>query len=511
MECPRVPEKWFRDEKLIFSLSVVIGLSLSLFSIFFIHDIYRDSANVYAYAAREIANGNFAEGWQGRVPMLNILLSAAVSFCGLEAFRATVAVSCLFYLLTLFPLRRFLEYFLTPLQSAWGCLLFITAPKLIRYSVSGLIDSSRYFFLIAALLLLFRLREKTGYRDALLFGLSLAGLSVSRGEELVFAVGILLALPLLTLLKKPRPPRGELKPRLAALLLAGVVFLIGIAPFCAVNAHYSGVFITDVRIAQAFFPAPANPSPLQKISKHRHPKTTQERMSEVVSGTLRGGYEPFCIFALIGLLLLLKRREWRWEHTLFAGLYLVHSAIYFKAGSAYRYSIYLIPLFMPVTMTGISFCLETAGRLKLPEHLKHQAAWAAAAALLVLFGAQIPNGLACVTDRNDVWIRELAGIIRQWGESHVPGRRLRLAATGLPEAVYWSEAFPVFGYKRGISSLKEARDFDLLLINETLLDEIAGRTDLEPVPVPDRKHVEKDPNKRYRLFALKKTEKGGLK
>ena len=91
MGCPQVPEKWFRDEKLIFAFSVIIGLSVSLFSLIFIHDIYRDSANVYAYAAREIANGNFAEGWQGRVPMLNILLSAALSFCGVEAFRATVS------------------------------------------------------------------------------------------------------------------------------------------------------------------------------------------------------------------------------------------------------------------------------------------------------------------------------------------------------------------------------------------------------------------------------------
>lgn len=511
MEYPQAPEKWFRDENLIFSFSVIIGLSISIFSIAFIHDIYRDSANVYAYAAREIANGNFAEGWQGRVPMLNIILSAALSFCGMEAFRATVVVSCLFYLLTLFPLRRFLEHFLPPLQSAWGCLLFITAPKIIRYSVSGLIDSSRYFFLIAALLLLFRLRTRTKYTDALLFGLSLAGLSVSRGEELVFAIGLLFALPLLTLLKKPRPPRGELKPRLAALLLSGVVFLIGIAPFCAVNARYSGVFITDVRIAQAVFPAPEKCSPKQKIPNVHRTETMQDHMSELVSGTLRGGYEPFCIFALIGILTLLKRREWNWEHTLFAGLYLVHSAIYCKSGFAYRYSIYLIPLFMPVTMTGISFCLETAGRLKLPERLKHQAAWAATAALLVLFGTQIENGLTCVTDRRDVWIREIAAIIRQWGKTHVPDRRLRLAATGLPEAVYWSGAYPVFGYKRGIGSLKETRDFDLLLINETLLDEIAERTDLEPVPVPDRNNVEKNPDKRYRLFALKKKGKGGLK
>ena len=513
MEYLQAPGKWFRDEKLIFRLAVGAGLLISLFSIVFIHDMYRDSAGVYAYAARELAAGNFAEGWESRVPMLNILLSAGLSVCGLEAFRATVVISCLFYWLTVFPLRRFLEQFLTPLQAAWGCLFFVTAPKIIRYSVSGLIDSSRYFFLIAALYLLFKLREKTKYGDAVLFGLTLAGLSVSRGEELVFAVGLWLALILLPLLKSPGTFRSELKPRLAALLLAGAVFLLGIAPFCAVNAHYTGFFITDVRIAQAVLPAPPAEKrpPARKFWNSHRAQTTQGRLREVAYDTSRGAYEPFGILALIGTLALLIKRRWRWEYTLLWGLYLVHAGLYFKVGSTYRYHIYLIPLFMPFTITGLLFFLDVYELLKLPEKLRNAVTWAAAAGLLVLLGGQVLNGLQCVTDRKDVWIKEVAGIIREWGRTHVPGRKVRVAATGLPVAVYWSEGFPVFGYKRGPGSLKETTDFDLLLINENLLDEIAGRTDLEPVPVPDRKNVEKDPGKRYLLFALKKPEKGGRK
>ena len=329
----------------------------------------------------------------------------------------------------------------------------------------------------------------------------------------MFAVGLLLALPLLTLLKKPRPPRAELKPRLAALLLSGVVFLIGIAPCCAVNAHYTGFFITDVRVAQAFLPAPPAEKhpPVQDFSNSPCSRTMPGRLGEVAYDTSRGAYEPYGILALLGTLVLLIKRRWSWEYTLLWGLYFVHAVLYLKVGSAYRYHIYLVPLFMPFALTGLLFILDVYQLLKLPEKLRNAVTWAAAAGLLILFVAQIENGLVCVTDRKDVWIRELAGIIRQWGETHVPGRRLRVAATGLPEAVYWSGAYPVFGYKRGISPLKDARDFDLLLINETLLGEIAGRTDLEPVPVPDRSNVEKHPNKRYRLFALKKKEKGGQK
>ena len=62
--------KWLRklekiccNEKLIFNVSVAIGCILSILSVIFIYDIYRDTAGVYAYSAREIANGDFASGW----------------------------------------------------------------------------------------------------------------------------------------------------------------------------------------------------------------------------------------------------------------------------------------------------------------------------------------------------------------------------------------------------------------------------------------------------------------
>ena len=365
----KIPGNWFRDEKLIFRISIGIGLLISLLSVVFIYDMYRDCANVYAYAAREIGSGNFSAGWYGRVPMLNILLAAALNFCGVEAFRATVIVSCFFYFVTLFPLRRFLEEFLTPPAAAWGCLLFATTPKIIRYSTPGLIDSCRYFFLIAALMYLFRLRERPSWRGGVFFGLSLAGLAVSRGEELFFAVALLFALPVLTWLKQPRRSFREGRRGFAVFALALFVFAAGISPFCTINACRSGIFITDLRIAEAMFPDCVPHPPPTSESGKTEVESPLEQISDSISDVLRGGYELYWGFSIIGVVVLLRRRRWSWEHTLLWGIFLLHTVLYWKVGMTYRYNIYLVPLFMPFTMTGLGFCCGQLARVKIPSRI----------------------------------------------------------------------------------------------------------------------------------------------
>ena len=442
--------------------------------------------------------------------MLNILLSAGVSICGLEPYRSTVLISSLFYVLTLFPLRRFLGMFLTPLQAAWGCLFYITAPKLIRFSVSGLIDSGRNFFLIAALLLLFQLREKPKIGSAVLFGLSLAGLSVSRGEELIFAIGILAGLPVLTLLKSTGLSRQEFGKRAAAAGIAALVFLAVVSPFCAVNAYYTGYFITDVRFVEALCGKPSQAlqdQPQAAVRETTVPKN-EDHLASAISNMIRGGYELYWVFSAIGMILLCWKRRWQWEHTVLIGIFLVHTVIYCKISSAYRYSIYLIPMFMPFTMTGLSFLSSMPEKLKWPERLRLPAVGAVCVLLVLLFGFQIENGMKCVTERKDVWFRQIADVISQWGRQHVPGRRVRLAAVGLGEIVYWSGADAVFRYKYGIRDLKSFRDFDLLLIPESSAGDIAGRRDLRPIPLPEPPKRNRVHSDRVLLFCRQEFSEG---
>ena len=492
-------EKILCNEKLIFYVSVTAGIVFSILSVIFIHDIYRDVANVYAYYAREIANGNFSEGWVPRATMLNILLAGGIGSCGLEPYRAAVLVSCLFFVLTLFPLRRFLELFLTPLQSAWGCLLFITAPKIIRFSVSGLLDSSRYFFLITSLLLLFQLREKPRIGKAVLFGLSLAALSVSRGEEVVFAVAILIGLPVLTFLKSPDLFRNEFRKRIAVLGISVFFFLTAVTPFCAANARWGGAFITDVRIAQAL--GFTSDRRLQmKTSSETETHKGGKQFAHSFSSVVRGGYELYWIFSISGMFLLLRKRKWKWEHTVLIGVFLAHTMIYYLIGSAYRYSLYLIPMFMPFTMTGLGFFCELPQKMNWPERVRLTAVASLFVLICLIFGLQIRNGMEVVFARKDKWVRQVADTIIQWGRLNAPGRRVRVAAFGLGEAVYWSGAYSVFNYKDGARDMKHFRDFDLLLIPESLLTEISERRDLRPVPLPEPKKKPRKTSDRYFLF-----------
>lgn len=95
-----------RNPQKIFFMALGIGIILSLLSVLFIHDMYRDVAGVYAYFAREIGMGNWEGGWVGRVPMLHILLSGILASTGLEAYTATIIVSSTFYILNVFCVMR---------------------------------------------------------------------------------------------------------------------------------------------------------------------------------------------------------------------------------------------------------------------------------------------------------------------------------------------------------------------------------------------------------------------
>ena len=92
----------FEPDK-VFVLALVIAAFCSLNYVFFLTDIHRDTAHVYAVFARSFGEGNFSEGIATKVPMLNIFLAGLLAYCGIEAVKALTLVAGLFYLLTCFP------------------------------------------------------------------------------------------------------------------------------------------------------------------------------------------------------------------------------------------------------------------------------------------------------------------------------------------------------------------------------------------------------------------------
>ncbi len=444
------------------------------------YDIYRDVASVYAYYAREIGNGDWAGGWVGRVPMLHIILSGVLAAAGLEAYTATIIISSAFYILTLFPLRSLLSRYLNPLQAAWGCVLFIFAPKIIRFSISGLLDPERYFFLITAVLFFFRLADHRKWGDGVWLGLSLAGLSVSRGEGLPIAIMLLLLWPLYGLLKKRFSRNSILKRGLGIWVLAITCWFLGIMPFCLANLKLNGSFTTDLRLTEMaaglktrlMRQNPHSPATAAtEISGHDiHVQTLPEKILAVLDGTSRGACEFYLFFTLAGIIFLWKKRKWNAEYTLFLLIFLFHTVIYFLTPSSYRYYIYLVPLFMPFTICGLTFCLREICRFT-------ERQWDAVSVrrcnlfflCLVCAGiliGQMFNGINIIFRRRDVTKREVACFIRQYAKDNYPGRRIKLAAVHYPETVYWSMAYSVCGYRSGggLPDLNTFRDFDLLML-----------------------------------------------
>lgn len=441
--------------------------------------------------------GNWEGGWVGRVPMLHILLSGILASTGLEAYTATIIVSSTFYILTLFPLRSFQERYLSPIQAAWGCLLFILAPKVIRFSISGLLDPERYFFLIATLLFFFRLSDHARFKDAFFLGLSLAGLSVARGEGFPIAIVLFLFFPVFVLLQKKIAAKKMLRRYFPVLVISLFFWFLGIFPFCMANQYYNHAFVTDLRIAEIFTGAVSSSEVSStvpaEVSQEQAPVLSAsdnhmsfKRIMDPINSTFRGAYELYLIFAVLGMILLGLRRKWNWEYSLFLALYILHTVIYIKISSAYRYSIYLVPLFMPFTVAGLEFCYRLFRSLCKQKLTMNQTRLTESALYLgcfIILISQAINGLEIVVRRKDAINGKIAAFIREYAAENFPGQRLRLAADGHSITVYRSGAYSVWNYK----SRPEApdprtfRDFDLLMLDKEEMKLVASCKDLVPV------------------------------
>jgi hypothetical protein len=481
-------DAFLRDEKKIFNFALILGITLSIISVFVTSDIYRDVARVYAYYAREIGNGDLAGGFIGRVPMLNILLAGALSFFGVDSYRACIIVSSMFYVLTLFPLRSYLVRFLPPLSAAYGCLLFVVAPKIIRFSVSGLIDSGRYFFLIGALLFLFRLIDAPTWRRAVMFGLFAAGEAVSRGEGIIISLVLLLGLPILAAVRHKMTDARSAWRHAAAVLIALLVFVAGITPFCIGNFVKFGAFVTDMRMYEQVLTVKRKlmhePStgikPVSNIKKTAEKESPLIHFFYIFGQSIRGGYEVYCEFSGLGILVLLWLRRWKWEFSVLLTIYLIHQAIYFFGGSAYRYSIYLVPMLMPFTMFGLKAVWDAYCRVPFLTRWRRFIDIAIVAGGVIFLAIFVDNGMLFVFSDGGGKKRVVADFIRRWKESNIPERRLKIADDGgFPEIVYWSGAYNVCGYgtPRKWSDCLDISD--MILVRERNYEEAAAKKELE--------------------------------
>lgn len=176
--------------------------------------------------------------------------------------------------------------------------------------------------------------------------------------------------------------------------------------------------------------------------------------------------------------------------TMICGVFFIHFLMYCLIVSAYRYSIYLVPMFMPFTVTGIKLTGEKiSGFLK--NHFPGkmvviQTVFGFSVILLFIFHAI--NGMKCVSDRKDRKFHKAAAFIKNYAAENFPGRRCRIAAAGCAETVYHTGAIAWWGYKAAELSAQQhdREDFDLFLWGKKQNPELLKlMSNLQEIPAPE--------------------------
>ena len=315
----------FTQPRKVFALALVLGIFCSASYVLFLSDIYRDTAYVYAVFARAFGNGNFSEAIATKVPMLNIVLSAVLVFFGVEAAQALTIVAGIFYLAACFPLRSLLERYVSPLAAAWGCVLYISAPKMIRFACAPLLESSRIFCLLTAVLYFLRNTDEPKVKNAVLFGVSAGLIAVSRGEGLVVTFALLGAYLFYV---KFFGRQVAWKKQFATWVIALFCCFVSVSPFCAMNYSKSGYFVTDMRMVEVVekLTGSAKQDPLSLTTPRWSSGYVSEhdarvwRIKHGFACLIRGGYELFWVFAILGGVLIIRQKRWKSDYWVFIGI-----------------------------------------------------------------------------------------------------------------------------------------------------------------------------------------------
>ncbi|MBO5924550.1 MAG: hypothetical protein J6Q81_08545, partial [Lentisphaeria bacterium] len=346
-----------------------------------------------------------------------------------------------------------------------------------------------------------RCSEKPNLKNALLFGVSAGLLAVSRTEGLFVSAAMLGGYLIFQLLFRKNV---AWKKQFAVLLAAIVCAVAAISPFCAMTYSKSGYFITDARLAYYFKQimtpaAPAKPAaqPTAKktVSSYQSDITPKQGLDHDISSLVRGCYEVYLALALLGAVLIIKRRQWQNDYWLLIGLTAIQCAMYIVTISSYRYYLFMIPIFMMFTITGAGTLRELA-----VKYLPLKVQMLCIAVCIALGAGQIANGVSRAFSSKGKDFQAAGKWIKEYGKKHFPDRKLIIFAPRMTETAYWSGAIHTDGYGKPLHDPATFKDFDLAVVHRKKSFGMEKRSDLERIP--DTPH-----SKNIWIFKLKPQEK----
>ena len=495
--------------------AILAGTAISLTHLICFNGIdYRDTANVYAAMSRSLLSGSYAEAFHPSIPCLNVLFSRLFTLAGMSPDLAMSAVSCVFYVATIPFVYLLLKRFLPAEPSAFGAVLFACAPKVIRFSCAGLLDSGKVLFLVAALYCSCRLIQERfkSYGTAVGFGLALGGLSLARSEGIGNACVLFGCTALFWLWSLWREKRFPSVLPLVTTLAAWALALLGRA---WINWRFCGRFIYDGRIHDGLTHLFSG---LRSESTSVMPVAIAEEIAKseaageselffwqkLIQRNIVGNYEVYFGFAVAGVvLLILARRSPKWRilwpdrvvpdfvkcdpYFIVLIVSVVCNAVIFKLSHlyAYRYFLLNIPLFMVFTLITCWWIWRWAVKL-LPRPLLG----VGIAAVVAILALQIENGV-------DNFFSKSTRATVQSGL--VAGDAMR-AEKPDGRVFFWYACIEWYysGLKRALPietpqpDTRAFSDFDFFLVRkdeDTILANVEERSDLREIPLPPESTV----------------------
>ncbi|MFA6716020.1 MAG: hypothetical protein WCS27_11635 [Victivallaceae bacterium] len=464
----------------ILILTVASACFISALHIFFCIDLYDDIAAWYAPMTRAFVRGEWDNAFTLSVPVLNSTLAGIFSLSGMEPFRALVLVSCLFYVASIPVLFQVLRYFLKRDDyAAWGCFLYVVAPKIIRFSCTGLLNPAKNFFIIAAVALILTATKRLKWTNTFLLGIVLAGLALARAETIIF-------LPFLVLWyayfifadKKIDVPRRLVRIFVHCLVIT-LVFFACVSPRLYQSYKLTGTPVLDIR--QANYAYKVFPFSRETYSQKliiTVPRETEvpnpklhngwEMIWQGIECFVRGSYSLYLVLALFGIYLWWKRKENRPEAFMLFSIVIINAAILIGISNSVRYYTINSIMLLPFTFIAIKSAWDL---LSVRKSLKSLAVFL----MIAIASLQIINGIKKAITHEYDFEYKVGHWIRNGGKTPVNGKRLVIAATQ-PQYSFWADAVWMNISENRIQfaeQLEVIRKADFVVLGREQLDALA--------------------------------------
>ncbi len=360
----------------VLALSLMLGLLASALLIAVDPVFYRDSV-VYLAMTKAFELGSWDAAFSPHLPPLTPVLAGIFTWTGLAAPTALLLAGCFFYVLTIFPLYGLLKNFGSEKLAAWGCLAYVLTPKIIRYGAAPLVDSGRWFATVLMLYLMFALVRKFTWSKTVALGAALALLSLARAEGLVLGLGLLGVLEIMFLQAAHWHFSFKLSGRMIGVaVLALFVAVMLLLPRVLQVYNATGYPALDSRQAAAVGGAvkvlcgtkatstAVSALPMQKFAFDWFTDGDFNRRFWD-NALLRGTYELYLGLAVLGAVILMRKRQWEFKHTLMVMLILLNIGVFYLLNAAAgRYFYIQSVLVLPFLTLALEWLFSQAERWK---------------------------------------------------------------------------------------------------------------------------------------------------